>query len=194
LHVLQLEGTNYNSFPQFVKQVEAIVGDQGIDTLINNAGIAITTFLDSVTAEDMLKNFEVNSVAPLMLTKALLPLLKTSAPSRKTSVINISSTLGSIELNTEPEVNIYPDANVYPYRTSKAALNMITKCLAVDLKPHNIHVISICPGHLKTDMGGPNAALEVSTGVSGVMNVIKTMVTDDNLGKLINHEGSIVPY
>ena len=71
---------------------------------------------------------------------------------------------------------------------------MITKCLAVDLKPHNIHVISICPGHLKTDMGGPNAALEVSTGVSGVMNVIKTMVTDDNLGKLINHEGSIVPY
>ena len=76
LHVLQLEGTNYNSFPQFVKQVEAIVGDQGLDTVINNAGILLDKRLDSVTAEDMLKNFEVNSVAPLMLTKALLPLLK----------------------------------------------------------------------------------------------------------------------
>ena len=76
LHVLQLEGTNYNSFPQFVKQVEAIVGDQGLDTVINNAGIIIVKSLDSVTAEDMLKNFEVNSVAPLMLIKALLPLLK----------------------------------------------------------------------------------------------------------------------
>ena len=82
---------------------------------------------------------------------------------------------------------------IYPYATSKTALNMITKCLSYDLKPHGIHVISICPGHLKTDMGGPTGA-EVSTGVSGVMNVIKTMVTDDNLGKLINHEGSIVPY
>ncbi|CAG2178992.1 unnamed protein product, partial [Oppiella nova] len=186
LHVLQLEGTNYSSFPEFVKQVEAIVGDQGLDTLINNAGIALRDGLDSVTAEVMLKNFEVNSVAPLMLTKALLPLLKVSGAKGKASVVNISSTAGSISKTSSH--------TIYPYRTSKAALNMITKCLAVDLKPHNIHVISICPGHLKTDMGGPNAALEVSTGVSGVMNVIKTMVTDDNLGKLINHEGSILPY
>ncbi|CAG2178328.1 unnamed protein product, partial [Oppiella nova] len=171
-----LKGTDYHCFPEFVKQVEAIVGDNGIDTLINNAGILLPKLLDSVTAEDMLKNFEVNSVAPLMLTKALLPLLKTSAASRKTSVINISSSLGSIELATRPGMTIYP------YRTSKAALNMITKCLAVDLKPHNIHVISICPGHLKTDLGGPTAQLEVSTGVSGVLNVIKTQITDDVLG------------
>lgn len=109
-----------------------------------------------------------------------------SAANGKTAVINISSTLGSIS-----EANHFP---IYPYRTSKAALNMITKCLSVDLKPHDIHVISICPGHLNTDMGGPNAKLEVSTGVSGVLKVIKTMVTDDNLGKLINHEGHIVEY
>ena len=76
LHVLQLEGTNYSCFPEFVKQVEAIVGDQGLDTLINNAGICLFKLLDEVTAEDMMNVFEVNSVAPLMLTKALLPLLK----------------------------------------------------------------------------------------------------------------------
>ncbi|CAG2179673.1 unnamed protein product, partial [Oppiella nova] len=162
LHVLQLEGTNYNSFPQFVKQVEAIVGDQGLDTLINNAGMGVPGSLDSVTAEDMLKNFEVNSVAPLMLTKALLPLLKVSAARGKTSVINISSSIGSMSVEV-PEIYT---REIYPYCTSKAALNMITKRLSVDLKPHGIHVISICPGHLKTDMGGPNGA-EVSTGVSG---------------------------
>ncbi|CAG2178921.1 unnamed protein product [Oppiella nova] len=177
---MQLEGTNYNSFPEFVKQVEAIVGDQGIDTLINNAGIAIKKLLDSVTAEDMLKNFEVNSVAPLMLTKALLPLLKISAPKRKTAVINISSGQGSItNVNPTPP---NPWRSMYPYRTSKTALNMITKCLAVDLKPHGIHVICMSPGHLKTDLGGPTADLEVSTGVSGVLNVIKTQITDDVLG------------
>ncbi|CAG2178698.1 unnamed protein product, partial [Oppiella nova] len=188
LHVLQLEGTNYNSFPQFVKQVEAIVGDQGLDTLINNAGMAFRDRLDSVTAEVMVKNFEVNSVAPLMLTKALLPLLKVSGARGKTSVINISSTMGSISFEHREGYTYYA------YCTSKTALNMITKCLSVDLKPHGIHVISICPGHLKTDMGGPNAALEVSTGVSGVLNVIRNMITDDNLGKMISHDGTIVPY
>ena len=71
---------------------------------------------------------------------------------------------------------------------------MITKCLAVDLKPHGIHVISVSPGHLKTDMGGPTASLEVSTGVSGVLNVIKTQITDDVLGRSIRYEGSILPY
>ncbi|CAG2180066.1 unnamed protein product, partial [Oppiella nova] len=192
LHVLQLEGTNYNSFPEFVKQVEAIVGDQGIDTLINNAGIAIKKLLDGVTAEDMLKNFEVNSVAPLMLTKALLPLLKVSASKRKTAVINISSGQGSIARANHTPPN--PWRSMYPYRTSKTALNMITKCLAVDLKPHGIHVICMSPGHLKTDLGGPTADLEVSTGVSGVLNVIKTQITDDVLGKYIRYEGSILPY
>lgn len=76
LHVLHLEVTDYQNFPEFVRQVQAIVGDQGLDTLINNAGILLDSQLDSVTAADMVKNFEVNSVAPLMFTKALLPLLK----------------------------------------------------------------------------------------------------------------------
>ncbi|CAG2177925.1 unnamed protein product, partial [Oppiella nova] len=180
LHVLQLEGTNYNSFPGFVKQVEAIVGDQGLDTVINNAGILLDKRLDSVTAEDMLKNFEVNSVAPLMLTKALLPLLKVSAQSkRQTTLANISTILSSITNIHNMKAYMF-----YPYSASKAALNMITKCLSVDLGPENIRVLSIHPGHVQTDMGGPNAGITVNTSVQGILNVIKN-TSDEDLGKLI---------
>ena len=76
LHLLELDTTNFDRLSDFAHKVKQIVGDDGIDTLINNAGISITTSLDDVTAEDMIKNFTVNTVAPLMITKALLPLLK----------------------------------------------------------------------------------------------------------------------
>lgn len=77
LHVLKLETRDYQTFEEFIQSVEQIVGDQGIDTLINNAGIWIRTDeLINVTPNAMITNLEVNSVAPLMLTKALLPLLK----------------------------------------------------------------------------------------------------------------------
>ena len=78
LHVLKLDTKNYGQFEEFVSQVGQIVGEDGVDTLINNAGVAIRNNLEDVTAKDMIENFEVNSVAPLMLTKALLPLLKVS--------------------------------------------------------------------------------------------------------------------
>ncbi len=76
VHVLKLDIRKYSDYEQFVTQVRQIVGEHGIDLLINNAGIAIRGDLQNVTPEEMLENFEVNSVAPLMLTKALLPLLK----------------------------------------------------------------------------------------------------------------------
>ncbi|CAG2175774.1 unnamed protein product [Oppiella nova] len=188
LHVLQLEGTNYNSFPQFVKQVEAIVGDQGLDTLVNNAGIICRNGLDSVSVEDMMNVFEVNSVAPLMLTKALLPLLKVSATKRKTAVINITSTLGSISL-----IGQYPFRGYYPYQTSKAALNMTTKCLSVDLKPLGISVMGVHPGHVRTGFTNYNAAIDVDTSVTGILDAIRA-INDELLGQTVSYDGSIIPY
>ncbi|CAG2118693.1 unnamed protein product, partial [Medioppia subpectinata] len=161
LHVLQLDGTDYKSFDGFAKQVADIVGDRGLDTLINNAGIAIASKLDAVTADDMVTSFKVNSVAPLMLTKALLPVLKKSgATKRKTTVANISSLGGCIT-----NIHMAKDTlgMVYPYFTSKAALDMITKCLSVDLAAYGINAVAVHPGHVKTDMGGPTGALTVET-------------------------------
>lgn len=76
LHILNYDATNYDSYDDFVKQVESIVKNEGLDLLINNAGMLIRSTLETVTPKDILTNVEVNAVAPLMLTKALLPLLK----------------------------------------------------------------------------------------------------------------------
>ncbi|CAG2121673.1 unnamed protein product, partial [Medioppia subpectinata] len=144
-----MDGTDYKSFDGFAKQVADIVGDRGLDTLINNAGIFITKRLDDVTADNMVTNFQVNSVAPLMLTKALLPVLKLSAATkRKITIVNIGAGLGSIAT-----MHNRPTLMYYPYVVSKAALNMINKCLDVDLAPHGIRSVAIHPGHVATDMG-----------------------------------------
>ncbi|CAG2110677.1 unnamed protein product [Medioppia subpectinata] len=191
LHVLQLDGTDYKSFDGFAKQVANIVGDRGLDTLINNAGIAIASKLDAVTAADMLTNFEVNSVAPLMLTKALLPVLKKSgATKRKTTVANISSLGGCITNIHLAQATL---GMVYPYFTSKAALDMITKCLSVDLAAYGINTVAVHPGHVQTDMGGSNGALTVDTSAEGILNVIRKL-TDDDSGKLIGYDGTVHPY
>lgn len=76
VHVVKLDVKDYAQYDQVVKQVGDIVGEDGIDLLINNAGIAIRAGLDDITPEKMIENFEINSVTPLIFTKALLPLLK----------------------------------------------------------------------------------------------------------------------
>jgi NAD(P)-dependent dehydrogenase (short-subunit alcohol dehydrogenase family) len=90
------------------------VGNKGLNLLINNAGIISRDSLPIVTAQHVMDNLETNAVAPLMLTKKLLPLLITSAKNMQpTSVVNMSSTLGSMKSN------IVKGQQYYPYRISK---------------------------------------------------------------------------
>lgn len=79
LHVLNYDAAKYDSYEEFASQVKAIVADDGLDLLINNAGVLVRSNIESVTPEDMLTNFNINSVAPLILTKTLLPLLKVTS-------------------------------------------------------------------------------------------------------------------
>lgn len=76
LHVLTYDAVNYDSYDEFTRQVQAIVAEDGLDLLVNNAGIYIRDSLETVNAKDLLTNIEVNAVAPMVLTKTLLPLLK----------------------------------------------------------------------------------------------------------------------
>ena len=100
LSLLQLDTKNYASYDKFRDQVAAIVGDKGLSLLINNAGILLRTSLEDVTPEKMIENFEVNAVTPLMLSKALLPLLqKSSAAGHRTVIAQMSSLVGSIADN-----------------------------------------------------------------------------------------------
>ena len=114
-------------------EVWSIVGEAGLNLLINNAGVSPrSTRIGFVTPEQMAETIAVNTVSPLMLTKAFLPLLKAAAASKdheaedeeycisNAAVINISSILGSIASNTGDHAG-----GLYPYRCSKVCLHCI---------------------------------------------------------------------
>ena len=111
-----------NFFPRFQNDVQ----DSGVTCLINNAGVAPkATRYNLVKVEQMESTFRTNVIAPLFLTKAMIPLLKKNSQSL---IVNMSSILGSIE-NNQKVSSGGAGGGQYPYRSTKAALNMITRSL-----------------------------------------------------------------
>jgi NAD(P)-dependent dehydrogenase (short-subunit alcohol dehydrogenase family) len=139
-----------------------------LDILVNNAGIAGGSFPGTgpehsaaeVPMDLLHKVFETNFFAQVGLTGALLPLIKKSPAGR---IVNLSSILGSLTLQADPKSPIY-NAKSFAYDASKTALNAFTIHLAWDLRDTRIKVNSAHPGWVKTDMGGPQATMELSEG------------------------------
>lgn len=125
------------------------------DILVNNAGImadakgsgALNVQLQVVRA-----TMETNVYGPLLLCQALIPPMRKKNYGR---IVNISSGLGQFS-----EMG----GGTPAYRMSKAALNALTRILSAELKNTNILVNSMCPGWVKTDMGGPNAVRTLAEG------------------------------
>uniref|UniRef100_A0A8C9W1Z5 Zgc:110339 n=1 Tax=Scleropages formosus TaxID=113540 RepID=A0A8C9W1Z5_SCLFO len=167
--------TSQASVERAFKEVASLVGPGGLNCLINNAAVSMSTDLEKVTAEAMLKTFESNAVSPLM---AFLPLLRAAAAQvpgmgiHRAAVVNMSSVLGSIQLNWGS--GAYRN---YAYRTSKAALNMVTRCLANDLGSEGILCMDLHP-----DLGGPHADLSVEESVSSVLSVVAGLSEKDHGG------------
>ena len=163
---------------------------EGLDVLINNAGIRFggdekyCDQLGLLFKEDFNRIFAVNTIGPVLLIEKFLPLLQNGT---NPIVVNISSTSGSIERRTRP-------GGGYSYSASKAALNMITKILSIDVKDENIIVISMHPGWVKTTMEyTDNAPLTTYESVKGITNVIDNLTLDDT-GKFFDWEGNEVPW
>lgn len=123
-----------------------------VDILINNAAIHNETSfekLENSDIDDCLNVYDVNSLGPLRVIKAFLPLIRESLNAK---IINISSESGSIgACQREKE---------FDYCMSKAALNMASKLLSNYLKRDQIVVLAVHPGWMRTDMGGSNADLD----------------------------------
>jgi len=194
IHVLELDVTNFDSYENVVKQVENVVKDKGLNVLFNNAGISPkSTRLPFVKAEDLVQTLITNTAAPVILTKAFLPLLKKASQAndqlpmgvKRAAVINMSSILGSITANVE--------GGMYPYRTSKTGLNAATKSMSIDLKDHKILCISLHPGWVRTDMGGSKAPLDVETASEAIVSTWYKL-TEVNNGTLVQYDGKTLPW
>ena len=191
LHVVQLDVNDFEGFNQVVSEVERKLEGRGLDLLLNNAGIMDRSTLNEVTAERMIDVYKTNTVAPLMLAKAFRPLLRRAASrssnedSAKACIVNISSVLGSITENS--------GRTFYPYRSSKAALNMITKSLSIDLESEGIMAVTLHPGWVKTDMGGQNAAVTTKESVEGLLTVIGSLDNSTN-GGFFDFTGKALPW
>lgn len=185
--VLPLEVTDAASLGAAVRQARQHV--EGLDILVNNAAInpgdATVEGLDGQQLLDEARTLEVfrtNVVAPVRVAQAFASLLARGASTR---VVNISSGAGSLAQATEPDD--------YAYGASKAALNMMTRKLAWNVRDQGITVIMIDPGWVKTDMGGPDAHLEPAESARGLLQVVDKLTPDDT-GRFLRHDGSELPW
>jgi NAD(P)-dependent dehydrogenase (short-subunit alcohol dehydrogenase family) len=125
------------------------------DILVNNAGVMLDPNGGSASemSPDVLHNtMATNVYGPAMLCRALVPLMKEKAYGR---IVNVSSGLGQLSESGR---------GTPAYRVSKAALNSFTRTLAAELADTNILVNSMCPGWVKSDMGGPSAPRTLEQG------------------------------
>ncbi len=173
LTILACDVSDDASVRDFANQVTAPV-----DVLINNAGVmGETNDLASLDFDDALETYSINALGPVRVTAALLARLRQGTAKK---VLNISSGMASIDDNSS--------GGSYAYRMSKAALNMATRNLAVDLKPDGIFVAAINPGWVKTDMGGQGAHIDVATSASGILKQLEGL-SAKNTGTFLDYAG-----
>lgn len=156
--------------PASVDRLAKALAGKPIDMLINNAGIQPLMWkLAEIDIEAFERALAVNAVGPVRVTLALMPNLRSGELRR---IVNVTTDLSSISGNT--------DGGFYGYRESKAALNMFTKSLAAELGPEGFICIALHPGWTKTDLGGPQAPLQVQESVLGMRDVIDRLSPADN--------------
>ncbi|ASK89306.1 SDR family oxidoreductase [Sphingorhabdus sp. SMR4y] len=186
VEVQELDTGDAQSIAAFADRLDG----RPIDILVNNAGLYGGSWsTDSERQTPLMMDYDlweeimkVNVMGPFRLIVALLPNL---VASDRKLVVNMSSDLGSITNNKHGQS--------HAYRSSKAALNMITRGLAIDLAEQDVSVISMAPGWTKTDLGGDGAQWETPDSVTRQIKVIQA-ATPDQSGGFLNLLGEEVAW
>ncbi len=178
LKVFGLDVTQVDSLRSFAKDW----GETPLDILINNAGVggSFATHLPDLAFAEGLDIYDTNALGPMRVTQSLLPRLH-----RGSRVVNISSKMGSIADNNQ--------GGSYFYRMSKAALNMATKCLALECEGAGIIVTAIHPGWVQTRMGGQGAPVTVEDSTAHIVRAIEKLAAQHS-GGLLNYDGAVIPW
>lgn len=188
LHVAALDLSDTDRIDEAITAALAAIG--GLDLLVNSAGVNAMTLpggrptlsVHTLEAAPMLDILRINTVAPMLVVRAGLPWLVASDHGR---VVNVSSWIGSIGGTTY--------SGNYAYAASKAALNMCTRLLANELRPHEVSVVSVNPGWVQTGMGGTQAELTARDSATGIIDVAVGL-TPERSGTFLQWDGSTHPW
>jgi len=191
LMILDLDVSLKKSIEEAVEEVSCHT--DRLDLLINNAGInlgsqglgdsTLGSDLGSLDSDFMTTFFQVNSLAPVIMAQAFLPLLERADPGK---IVHLSSMLGSLEVAPVEGGN-------YAYDASKAALNMLNRRLARDLASRGIISVAMHPGWVKTDMGGPEAPMKAEQSVRMMLKVIDKLKSEQS-GGFLQFNGKTHPW
>ena len=154
-----------------------------LDWVVNNAGINRHGTVDSLVPATLLETLNTNTVGPARVLLAMRSRLRRGPPLPR--VVNISSQLGAVTRQA-------PGFGWPAYNASKAALNVWTRQAAFALRDEAI-VLAIHPGWVRTDMGGPQAAIDATTSARGVIDVVDRATADDS-GAFFTYAGERHPW
>jgi NAD(P)-dependent dehydrogenase (short-subunit alcohol dehydrogenase family) len=177
LHALEV--TDDRSVRALANALEGVA----IDIVFNVAGVyggpgqSVRQMADDLALGDVARTYDVNAMGPLRVAVALLPNVRLGAIKK---LVHVTSGMGSIDDNTS--------GGYYAYRMSKAALNMMSKSLAVDLKREGIASYVINPGWVQTDMGGRSAPTRVEDSVKAILREVDRATLADS-GAFLDYKG-----
>ncbi|NXY34894.1 H17B6 dehydrogenase, partial [Pomatorhinus ruficollis] len=188
--------TDPNSIKAAVGKVREKVGSAGLNLLVNNTSTTRRSTLATETAENMSLVYTTNTIGPLQISQAFLPLLKEAAEAEgqremscsRAAIINISSILGSIEV-----AEAWEERQDICYRCSKAALNMLTKCLALEYGSSGILCVSVDPGHVTPPLEPGMGPVTVEESVRGVLQLLAQLSATSN-GTFWDWKGQRLPW
>jgi NAD(P)-dependent dehydrogenase (short-subunit alcohol dehydrogenase family) len=175
LQILALDVTD----PVSVQAAAAKLDGQAIDLLLNNAGIGGPRgqTIGHIDYEAWMKVLDVNTMGPMRVSEAFVDHV---ARSERKLIVILTSGMGSLADNTS--------GGSFAYRSSKAAVNMVMRSLAIDLAPGGITCVVVNPGWVLTDMGGSHATLTTVESVTMLRRLIDTLGPAQS-GKFFNYDG-----
>lgn len=178
VRLLPLDVADFHAVERFGEQL----GGEPLNLVIANAGVMGSSRLEAAAdAEAMLDTLRVNSVAPVLLAKAVLD--NVAAAGGK--LVAITSQMGSIADNGS--------GGYIAYRASKAALNAAWKSLAIDVKGKNVTFAVLHPGWVQTRMGGASAPLQPEESIAGMRRTIAGLGPAQS-GSFFNYDGTSLPW
>jgi NAD(P)-dependent dehydrogenase (short-subunit alcohol dehydrogenase family) len=175
LRILRLGVTDLAS----VKAAAYDLEGQAIDLVLNNAGVggARGQSVGNIDYDAWAKVLDVNTMGPMRVSEAFVDHV---ARSERKLIVTLTSGMGSIGDNSS--------GGAFAYRSSKAAVNMVMRSLAIDLAERGISSVVVNPGWVRTDMGGTDATLSPAESVARLRRLIEHLAPTHS-GKFFNHDG-----